>query len=167
MNLITAREILDGAYIETGITQEEAAKMVGMTGKQLCDRLDRGTMRAELLNKILDHMGIDSTYIIRATGKPLRLRRQGYGKPITKMVDRTVYNTAKSFPLANSFFEDGEHEYRDGHATELYQSKEGEYFLVEYYSFDGAKPNVVPLTKDEAEAYVDRYGNELFRNKRE
>ena len=51
----------------------------------------------------------------------------------------------------------------DGKGSELYIDSEGRYFLAEYTSFEGVKDRIIPLTANDAAAYIRRNGTDLHR----
>ena len=158
---MTAKDILDNVFRDTGTTQAEAAEKIGMTPKQLSDRMVRDTLKVGTFIKILEAVGVDAKFIVKATGKEIRVGRKGYGDRVRCMVDRVTYDTLYSDALSNDFFDDGVNEFKDGKASELYQDKLGRYFIAEYYNFEGAKNRITPVTKEYAEEFIKTHGEDL------
>ena len=80
------------------------------------------------------------------------------------MVDRVIYDTAASEAIANDFWADGENEYNDGKALELYIDKENRYFFAEYSSWEGVKDRICPVSAEDAATFIEKYGTTLFRD---
>lgn len=165
---MTAQEALTAALTATGYTQAEAAKAIGWQPQRLSQRLVRGSLKVEELFQILDAIGVDFNMTVRETGKPVRTRTTGYGRRVRAMSDRVMYDTAMSYPLANSFWDDGEHEYdAEGKATELYIDREGRYFLAKYSVAEDEKDKVQAIDGDLAAAYIERHGTTLDKRPKE
>lgn len=157
-----AQEALAAALTATGRTQAEAAKAIGWQPQKLSQRLVRGSLKAEELFQLLDAIGVEFGMTVKETGKPVRILTAGYGRRVRAMSDRVMYDTALSFPLSNSFWEDGEHEYdAEGKATELYLDREGRYFLAKYSNVEGEKDKVQAIDGDLAAAYIERHGTTI------
>lgn len=165
---MTAQEALTAALTETGYTQAEAAKAIGWKAQRLSQKLVRGTLKVEELIQILDAIGVDFNMTVRKTGKPVRTCTTGYGRRVRAMSDRVMYDTAMSYPLSNSFWGDGEHEYdADGKATELYIDREGRYFLAKYSADESEKDKVQAIDADLAAAYIERHGTTIDKRPKE
>ena len=83
------------------------------------------------------------------------------------MVDRIIYDTASSDAIANNFYADGENEYTDGKALELYMDKEGRYFFAEYSSWEGVKDRITPVNAEAAASFIEKYGTEIDKAPKE
>lgn len=162
--MMTAKEILTAAVKDLGITQADAAKEVGQTPQQLNGKFMRNSLRADEFLEILDAIGIDVEYTVRSTGKKVRARANGYGRRVRCMVDRVIYDTAASEAIANNFWADGENEYNDGKALELYIDRENRYFFAEYSSWEGVKDRICPVSAEDAATFIEKYGTTLFRD---
>ncbi len=160
---MTSREILAAVLRATGKTQVEAAAKIGWVPQQLSARLTRNSLRADELLAMLDGLGIELTLTVRETGKVVRSRVQGAGRRVKGMVDHVTYDTAASDALANNFYADGVHWATDGKALELYVDKEGRYFFAEYYSWEGVKDRITPVTAETAAAFIEKYGTDLSK----
>lgn len=160
---MTAKEILTAALKDTEMTQAEAARECGWTPQQLSGKLMRGSLRADEFLELMDSIGIDIEYRVRSSGKKVRARATGYGCRVRGMVDRVIYDTGNSEVLANNFWADGENEYNAGKALELYIDKEGRYFFAEYSSWEGAKNRICPVSAEDAAAFIEKYGTDIFR----
>lgn len=161
--MMTSKEILAVALKETGKTQAEAARAVGWSPQQLSSRLVRNSLRADELLNLLEGIGIDFNLVSRETGKTVKLHITGAGRRVKAMVDRVIYDTAMSDAIANNFYADGENEYTDGKALELYIDKEGRYFFAEYSNWDGVKDRITPVSAKDAAAFIEKYGTEIHK----
>lgn len=157
------RETVDAVLAELDMTQATAAEAIGMTPQQLNGKLVRNTLRADEFLKLMDAIGIDIKYSVRDNGKDVRTRAKGYGRHIKCMVDRVIYDTDTSEVLANNFWADGENEYNDGIALELYVDSEGRYFFAVYSSWESVKDCIRTVSGKDAAAFIEKYGTEIFR----
>lgn len=163
VSLVTAKEAIMEALRSVGKTQADAAHAIGLTPKQLSERLVRGTLRADQFLEILDAIGIDVTFTAKCGGKPIDVMIRGAGRRVKQMVDRTIYDTADSNAIANNFYADGIHEYIDGHALELYLTRDGRYFFAEYSNIEGVKDRISPINAEAAADFIEKHGTELHR----
>jgi hypothetical protein len=157
---MTAKEVVVAALARTGHTQESAAKLVGWTGGQLISqRLQRNSMRADEFLTLMDAVGVDVTFTVRKTGEILRDHTAGHGRHLKGTADRVLYDTGAADALANSFYEDGVNEYKDGEACELYVDKRGRYFMAEYHE-DG-RDRIRVVSPSVAAAFIEKYGTDI------
>lgn len=159
-DMMSAKEMLTAALKATGMTQAEAARMMGCNPQWLSARLVRNSLRADEFLALMDKIGIDVTFTVRETGASVKEQIKGAGRRIRKMVNRVIYDTAASNALANNFYSDGVNEYTDGRAMELYLDANGTYFFAEYTS-SGAGDHITVATPEEAAAFIMKYGTEI------
>lgn len=160
---MTAKEVINTASRATGISQAKAAESLGWSPQQLSAKISRKTLRADDFLNLLDSMGVDVTYTVRETGKSIKAHIPGAGRRVRAMVNKVIYDTAYSDALSNDFYIDGDNMLLDGKGSELYIDSEGRYFLAEYTSFEGVKDRIIPLTANDAAAYIRRNGTDLHR----
>lgn len=160
---MTSKEILTTALKGTGKTQAEAAAKIGWTPQQLSARLGRNSLRADELLAIMDAIGIDVILKVRDTGAELKTHVAGVGRRVRCMANRIIYDTRDANALANNFYSDGINEYNDGKAMELYVDREGRYFFAEYTNWEGVRDRITPVTANDAAAFIERYGTNLYR----
>lgn len=158
-----SKEAIIAALRDTKTTRAELTAKIGWTTQKLNSKLSRDCFKADEFLTIMDALGIDVIYKLRETGKAVTERIAGAGRRVRLMVDGVIYDTASSDALANSFWADGENEYIDGRALELYIDKAGRYFFAEYMNLSLAKDHILPVTKEEADAFIQKYGTELHR----
>lgn len=161
---MTAKEVIEEALRNTGLTQYAAANLIGWQGQQLSQRLARGSLRADEMLEILDKMGIDVTFTVRASGKTLTSHIPGAGRRVRGICDKVVYDTSNANALSNSFWSDGENEYTEGRATELYVDDSGRYFLAEYSNVEGERDKVTVISAELAAVYIEKYGTQIFKH---
>ena len=159
---MTANEVLTAAIDVNKTTQAETAKRFGWTAQQLGQRMKRNSIRTDEFFGLMDILGIDVVFSVRATGEVLKPHIEGHGPRVVGMSDGVRYDTAMSEPIASSFFEDGVHEYGpDNRAQELYVDREGRYFLAEYTLVAGEKNRVRSVPKNVADAFREKYEKKL------
>lgn len=165
---MNAKDAIAAALKSVGITQKEAAAKIGLNPQQINGRITKGTLRADAFLELMDSIGVDVTFTNRATGKAIRLPVEGVGHRVRAMVDRVIYDTAEADALANNFFADGQNEYSDGMAMELYIDREsGRYFFVCYSNLEGVKDRIVPVSASDAASFIVKYGTSPHENKTE
>lgn len=158
MSVQDYRDYLEAAIDEAGIQKKELAKAQGWTGQQFSARLARGTIRADEYISMMDYLGIDITYTVRATGERLAPKKAGKGRRLRFMVDGVIYDTGTASAIADSFYSDGEHEYTDGKAVELYRDSQHRYFFAEYYdNVEGMNDRIIPVIRADAVAFAEKY----------
>ena len=123
--IVTAKEAITAALKSVGMTQADAAHAIGLTPRQLNQRIVRETLRADTFLKLLDEIGVDIEFIARSSGKQITARVKGYGRRVKQMVNFVNYDTANSDAVSNNFYADGKNEYMDGQALELYIGSDG------------------------------------------
>ena len=160
---MNAQEILETASWACNTTQKGAAELIGLNGSGLWARLKRGSLKADDFLAMLDRMGIDVTYTVRATGKKMNLTIRGAGRKVVSQVNFVKYSTDQSEALANDFYTDGENLYHEGRARELYVDKQGRYFFAEYSEYPGVKDRIIPVGADVAASFLETYGTDLHR----
>lgn len=160
---VTANDAITAALKSAGLTQAEAANAIGLTPRQLNQRLRGGTLRADKFLELLDEIGIDIEFIARGSGKHISARVKGRGRRIKQMVNSVVYDTANADAIANNFYADGVNEYIDGQAKELYITDDGQYFFAQYSDYESVKDRIIPISSSDAAKFIGMYGTELHR----
>lgn len=161
---MTAKQVLDAVYKALGVTQADVAQQYGWTPQQLSDRLVRGSLRADDFLALLEMNGVDITFTKRESNDNIKVHIiHGAGRHVRRMVNKVIYDTANSDALANNFYADGVNEYNDGKALELYIDAEGRYFFAEYSNFEGVKDRIMPVTADDAAAFIAKYGTQIHK----
>lgn len=160
--VMTTREILDQAFKALGITQKDAAELMGCSSQSLGQKLMRRSLRSDEFLELLDRIGIDVTFTVRDSNDVLK-DTSGHGRRVRGNSDGVHYDTLDSEALANDFFEDGKNEYHeDGTATELYVDRSGRYFIAEYNNNGRDKVKAVPPSI--ALAFIEKYGIDIEKD---
>ena len=154
-----AKEVMQAALKATGLSQIKVASMVGMPEQSFGQKINvRETVKANEFFDILDKIGIETVFIVKATGKVLMKDTQ-YGERVVGMSDGVIYDTKESTLIATSFYGDGVNEFGpDGKAQELYVDNEGRYFVAEFTKGDTVKSRVRSVPVNMAEAFINQYG---------
>lgn len=155
------KELLLSACKGVGVSLAQSAAMVGWAPQQLSGRIRRNSLKASELLNMLDKLGVEIVLVYKETGQVVKSYIKGYGRPVRCMVDRVIYDTSKSNALSNNFYADGEHEYTDGKALELYVDAKGRYFFAEYSEWEGTKDRITPVTAEAAAEFIRKYGTKI------
>lgn len=158
-----SKDVISAALKEIGISQAESAKSIDWSPQRLSRKVVEGTLRADDFLKLMDAIGVDVEFKVRTTGKTIKARIPGAGRRVRCMVNKVIYDTAASDAVANSFYADGVNEYSDGRVRELYIDKEGRFFFAEYSTWEGQKDLIIPVGRDEAMAFAEKYGRTIFK----
>lgn len=158
--MINPTEAIRNLITRKGYSQTEVAEMIGNTKQNLNNKITSGSLRTDDWVKILDAIGVDIVFVDRETGAVLSVTdstyKKGYGPPAKGVFDGVKYDTQKADAIANTFFIDGENEYCNGRAEELYLDKNGRYFMVAYK--EKGKPKITAVSPLIAAAFVEKYG---------
>lgn len=151
---------LEALIEHSGWEIEQVAKIINKTATKFKQRIACGNFRASEFLKIVEGMGYKPKYTIVKTNNVISFkpRPMAHGRAVSCMVNGVIYSTSQSTALANDFYSDGEHEYNEGRATELYINKDNKYFFVDYTEFEGVKDRVIPITAEVARAFIKKHG---------
>ena len=157
-DLIDPVEALRAAMFSAGVSQNEAAELAGMTKQALSTKIVNQSFKAKDWIQVLDAIGVDVVLVNRKTGGKIRpsLNLRGKGPRVKGTSNGIRYDTEFSDCLASSFYADGEHEYTDGVAEELFIDADSRYFMVVYQ--EGERPRVNGVSGNVAKAFIQRYG---------
>ena len=157
---MNSRGYIDAALEEMRLTYKDAAEKIGWSKSKINAKLSRDSTRATEFINLLEANGVGIILINKKTGERIYPYVEGHGEPATGVSEYVRYDTAKSYALSNTFFEDGVNEYnKEGKAQELYVTQDGKYFIVNYES--GKKPKLRGVTPEVARAFIEKYGTEL------
>ena len=160
-----AKDYLEAVFDRLGITQKEAVERTGRSYNSINQKLRFGTFRVEDFVDFLDDLGVDMKLVLRSTGEEIKPYISGHGYPVRKMVDGVKYNTDKSYALSNTYYSDGENEYIDGKAIELYMDTNGGYFFAERHEDGSAK--IIPVDASIAAPFIEKYGTDIEKKPKE
>lgn len=158
-----SKRLLDLATEKTGTTRADAAAKIGWSPQRLNNRLSRNTLSADDFFEIMDGIGVEITLAVRETQDVLKFNVKGAGRRVVGIVNGVKYDTAKADAVSNSFYADGENEYYDHMAKELYIDADGNYFFAEYCDYENAKDRIIPIQASEAADFIEKYGTELSK----
>ena len=156
---MNVKDTLSALLKITGKTKKNAAEAMGWAPPKLSQHLNRETLRADDYIEILDRIGIAVKYVNKETGEEIHLHARGNGRRVRRMVDRVIYDTAKSDALAGTFFAFENGKTPSGMTMELYKDSEGRYFFAQYSNADSSKDIIIPTTEADATAFIKKYGH--------
>ena len=139
-------------------TIEKVGKIIGKPPKKFKERIDDDIFRAREFLQIVEALGFETKYTIKATGEVLSLKAARQGHKVVGVVRGVKYNTLQSRPVSNDFYADGENKYHNGRASELYITEDGRYFLVDYFSWENVPEHIIPLVEKDALEYIKANG---------
>ena len=158
---MTAKEIIDLVLNRRCLTQAKIAEDLGISCTTFNRYILEDVIKSKQLFEMLDKYNFSIKIIDSLTGEEIEPSRKGRGKPVIQTVKGVVYDTRKAYPVANDFFADGEHEYSNGLAKELYRKPDGTFFFALYNEQNGSV-TVAPNVPDEtARKFVEKYGTDL------
>lgn len=161
---MNSRGYIDAVIDEFKLTYKAAAERIGWTGGKINAKLTRDTIGATEFIELLEANGASVIIVNKKTGERIYPYVQGHGEPAKGMSDYVHYDTATSYALSNTFFENGVTEYdKYGKAQELYIDREGRYFFVNYEK--NKRPKIRGTTPATALAFMEKYGPELEKGK--
>ena len=158
---MNAKDIIDLVLNRRGITQTTLAKVLEINPQTFSWYLSHDVLKSKHLFKILDKYNISIKLIDNLTGDEIKTARKPRGKRIKQKIKGVVYDTRKAYPVANDFFADGEHEYTNGIARELYRKPDNTFFFA-IYSEQDKRATIVPnIPEETAKIFVETYGTDL------
>lgn len=155
------KKVINKAISKFGLMKFRIAENLGWSPQRLNNKLKTGTVTADEFIRIMDIIGIEVAFEVVSTGKKVIARKKGYGRPVTGMVDKEVYSTTSSIPIANNFYADGVNEYNCGRAAELYLADNGKYFFAEYSEYESVKDSISSVSAEDAMKFIETYGTNL------
>lgn len=180
----TAKDYIAAGADRRGMSIGDVCKVLGMSQQSLSQMYAHDSVRAKLFLTIMeDVLGYETVFRDPETGVELSVvpnksqkeprraagagRIEGHGRRVKAMSDGVMYDTYRSDAVADSFYLDGEHEYRDGFAQELYVDRENRYFLVTYSDHIGDRDKIKAVDKEIALRFKEAYGRYIDRVKAE
>lgn len=76
-----------------------------------------------------------------------------------QVINGVLYDTYKADALCSDFFMDGEHEYTDGMAFELYVDSFGRFFVARYVEWENGTDSITTVGKKEAGKLYKKFGD--------
>lgn len=152
-------EILKDALEAKNYSQREFAKMMGWTPQNFSQRLKKNSFSAEEWRKMTYLLGYEVRIVELESGIELEGRKKGHGRRVKQVINGVLYDTYKADALCSDFFQDGEHEYTDGMAFELYVDSFGRFFVARYVEWENGTDSVTTVGKEEAGKLYKKFGD--------
>ena len=164
-----------GAY-RKGMTIADVRHIYGWSAQSLYQMLKNDTMKLSVFRKVMeDILGYEMVFRDKDTGEELILGKEnesrpgrvgGHGRRVKAVSKNILFDTLNADSVADSFYLDGEHEYSDGFAQEVYVDRKGRYFIVTYSDHVGDKDKLECIDKPIADAFISAYGRLEDRQKK-
>ena len=142
---MTSRELMDAALAKTKNSQAWLARQMGWTPQNFNLRLNRNSIRADEFLALMDVLGVDVTFTMRKTGEILKPHVSGHGRRLCGNCDKITFDTAAAEAISNSFYEDG--------------------VMAEYHT-DTSKDRLRTVQSSVAAAFVEKYGTQIEKGKK-
>lgn len=149
--------ILKEALCAKNITQGKFAKMMGWTPQNFGQRLKKNSFTAEEWNQMMNMLGYEVKVVELESGVEFETRKKGHGRRIRQVINGVLYDTCKADALCSDFYCDGENEYTDGMAFELYVDSFGRFFVARYVEWDNGTDSITPINREEAKKLCQKY----------
>lgn len=163
---MTVREVVRTLWIKRKVSLAKIGEKVGWSRQSISQKLANESFRVDDLILFADACGCEIAFRVKDTGEFFRVVRRGHGRKVNAVYDWVRYRTDRANALANNFYLDGVNEFNpDGTAVEYYEDTEGRFFRVMYYRDDPDKYTLSTVSKDEADAFIAKYGTVLERKK--
>ena len=152
-------EILKDAMEAKGYSQRAFAKKMGWTPQNFSQRLKKNSFSAEEWRKMAYMLGYEVRLVELESGIEFESRRKGHGRRVRQVIKGVLYDTYKADMLCGNFYYDGEHEYTDGMAFELYVDSFGRFFVARYTEWADGSDSITTIGKEDAGKLYQKYGN--------
>lgn len=159
--------ILDMIKYEQKVTQEEIARKVGWHPQRISRKSGKDNFTVAELANIAGQYGYDLTIVSREDGHVPMGRTPGIGRRLIKTIKGRRYDTNSASAMSSSFYEDGENRYTNGIAEELYMDRNNNFFLAVYVENPNLRDNIVPITAEEAAAFIEEHGVKVDKGPKE
>lgn len=152
-------EILRDALEAKNYSQREFAKMMGWTPQNFNQRLKKNSFSAEEWRKMAYMLGYEVRMVELESGIEFEGRRKGHGRRVKQVINGVLYDTYKADALCSDFFQDGENEYTDGMAFELYIDSFGRFFVARYAEWENGTDSITEIGREDAGKLYRKYGD--------
>ena len=120
-------------------------------------KLKNNSFSAEEAIRVLEYLGMEVSIV---PSKGIGKRVGGTGPRVRVMVNRTIYDTAKSYAICHT-------EWVDGWRMELFMDQENRFFVAHYTTWKDAANIISEIGKEDAAIMYTKYGDgaafELFQ----
>ena len=172
----STKDFLEAGAYRKGMTIADLRHEYGWSAQSFYQIIKNDSMKVSVFRKVMeDILGYEMFFRDAETGEELYMgkdkegrpgRRNGHGKRVRAQSKGVVFDTLNADAVADSFYLDGEHEYSDGFAQEVYVDREGRYFIVTYSDHIGDKDKLEWIDKVIADAFIQNYGRLEDRQKK-
>lgn len=146
----TVAEIIRFELKNAEVKSVDAASWAGIAPTTFAMKLKNNTFSAEEARAILEGLGYEIQLV--AEKAPLMKKLGGIGPRVQCMVNRTIYDTARSVALCHT-------DWSDGWRKELFQDQEGRFFVAHYTNWEGASNFISEICKSDAAFLYAKYGD--------
>lgn len=155
----TMSEILKEALDAKNYSQREFAKIMGWTPQNFSQRLKKNSFSAEEWRTMACKLGYEIRLVELESGIEFEGRRKGHGRRVKQVISGVLYDTYKADALCSSFFQDGQNEYTDGMAFELYVDSFGRFFVARYAEWENGSDSITAIGREDAGKLYRKYGD--------
>ena len=107
-------------------------------------------------------MGYEIRLVELESGIEFEGRRKGHGRRVKQVIGGVLYDTHKADAICSNFFLDGEHEYTDGMAFELYVDSFGRFFVARYAEWENSSDSITTIGRQDAGKLYKKYGDAVL-----
>lgn len=156
---LNTADVLKEAIEAKGLTQRKFAKSIGSSPQNFNQRLNKNSFTADEWVRMLGTLGYEVRIIELESGIEFEARKKGHGRRVKQVVNGVLYDTFKADAICNDFYQDGEHEFKDGMAFELYVDSEGRFFVARYVEWENGTDSITTIGKHEAVNLYRKFGD--------
>lgn len=104
-------------------------------------------------------LGYEVRLVELESGIEFESRRKGHGRRVRQVIKGVLYDTHKADMICGNFYRDGENEYTDGMAFELYVDSFGRFFVARYTEWENGSDSITTIGKEDAGKLYQKYGD--------
>lgn len=143
--------ILKDLIERSDMTQRELGEKMGWSEAATSNRFRRDAFPADTFLQMLDLLGYDFKIVKKGSDEVVEPKKKGIGEKLRMMVNGITYDTEKSDALC--------HATTDDIMYELYEDKEGRYFVAIYPLWKNAVNSISPISKEKAHDLIEAFGD--------
>ena len=143
-------EMCKSLISQSKIRQKDIAEKMNKTSQSLSNKFNRNTLSAEEFVKIIKLLGYEIAIKNPSTGEEIHTYQQGVGKRIQMTVNGVKYDTFKANAICHS-------NENDVIFSELYQDRDGRFFVAQYANWKGGRCSISPIGEDDAKILIEKY----------
>lgn len=145
-----AVDAIRAMMVENGISYKTAASWCGYSTSTFHQRFTNGSIHVDDAITILNKLGYEVK--LERSKAPEFREFGGVGPKLRCMVNKTIYDTAKSYAICHT-------DWRDGWQMELFKDVAGRFFVAHYTQWEGAANFISEILPDEAKLMYSKYGD--------